>query len=64
MTTEQTYVPRVRQRYLDEVGPQLASEFGHDNRMQWPTLSKIAVKTSVSARRSTTRTRWTLRRTT
>ena len=43
MTTEQTYVPRVRQRYLDEVGPQLASEFGHDNRMQWPTLSKIAV---------------------
>jgi large subunit ribosomal protein L5 len=43
MTTDQTYIPRVRQRYLDEIGPQLASEFGYENRMQWPTLTKIAV---------------------
>ncbi len=43
MTTDQTYIPRVRQRYLDEVGQQMASEFGYVNRMQWPTLSKIAM---------------------
>ncbi len=43
MTTEPTYVPRMRQRYLEEVGNQLAAEFGYDNRMQWPALSKIAV---------------------
>ncbi len=43
MTTDQTYIPRVRQRYLDEVGQQMASEFGYANRMQWPTLSKIAM---------------------
>ena len=43
MTTETTYIPRMRQRYLDEVGQQLASEFGYENRMQWPTLSKISV---------------------
>lgn len=43
MTTDTTYIPRMRQRYLDEVGQQLASEFGYDNRMQWPTLSKISI---------------------
>ncbi len=35
--------PRLRQRYLDEVKAKLTEEFGYDNVMKVPTLSKVTV---------------------
>ena len=41
MTAEATYVPRLKQRYQQEVVPALTGEFGYANPMQVPALSKI-----------------------
>ncbi|MDP6607192.1 MAG: 50S ribosomal protein L5 [Dehalococcoidia bacterium] len=43
MTTATTYVPRLRQRYLDEVVEVLTREFNYRNPMQVPTFTKVAV---------------------
>ena len=41
------YVPRLKQRYLDEVVPELRKQFGYDNIMEVPRLVKIAVNKGV-----------------
>ncbi|HVM13290.1 MAG TPA: 50S ribosomal protein L5 [Egibacteraceae bacterium] len=49
MTTTEapTYVPRLKQRYLDEIRPQLQSQLGLPNIMQVPRLDKIVVNVGV-----------------
>src|SRR5688572_20566662 len=42
-----TYVPRLKQRYNDEVRSQLKEQLGLDNVMQVPRLSKIVVNMGV-----------------
>src|ERR671928_970079 len=44
--TERT-IPRLKQRYRDEILPQLREEFGYRNVMQVPTLVKIKVNMGV-----------------
>jgi len=45
-TAERPY-PRLKQRYRDEIAPALRTEFGFDNVMQVPTLTKIVVNVGV-----------------
>jgi large subunit ribosomal protein L5 len=45
-TAERPY-PRLKQRYRDEIAPALRTEFGFDNVMQVPTLTKIVVNMGV-----------------
>jgi large subunit ribosomal protein L5 len=40
-------VPRLKERYRNEIAAALRSEFGHANVMQVPTLTKIVVNTGV-----------------
>lgn len=44
---EEKYVPRLKQRYQDEVVPALTTQFGYDNVMQVPRLVKISVNKGV-----------------
>lgn len=44
---EEKYVPRLKQRYLDEVVPALTKQFGYGNVMQVPRLVKISVNKGV-----------------
>ena len=44
---EEQYVPRLKQRYQDEVVPALTKQFGYDNPMQVPRLVKISVNKGV-----------------
>jgi len=46
-TTESRIAPRLKTRYRDEIVPALKSEFGHDNVMQVPGLTKIVVNMGV-----------------
>ncbi len=46
-TTETTYVPRLKQRYHDDVRPALQSQLGLPNIMQVPRLEKIVVNMGV-----------------
>lgn len=46
-TGTDTYVPRLKQRYLDEVLPTLKDEFGYTSRMQAPRLEKIVINKGV-----------------
>ena len=48
-TTERTErtVPRLKQRYRDEIAPALNTEFGFDNVMQIPRLVKVVVNMGV-----------------
>jgi large subunit ribosomal protein L5 len=46
-TTDQTYVPRLKRRYRDEIVPQLQQQLGLANVMQVPRLQKIVVNTGV-----------------
>jgi large subunit ribosomal protein L5 len=39
--------PRLKQRYLDEIVPQLRSDFGYANVMQVPNVTKIVVNMGV-----------------
>jgi large subunit ribosomal protein L5 len=41
------YVPRLKQRYRDEVVPRLQAELGYANMMQAPTVEKIVVNMGV-----------------
>ena len=45
-TAERPY-PRLKQRYRDEIAPALRTEFGFDNVMQVPTLTKIVVNMGI-----------------
>jgi large subunit ribosomal protein L5 len=45
--TAQRPYPRLKQRYRDEIAPALRTEFGFDNVMQVPTLTKIVVNMGV-----------------
>jgi large subunit ribosomal protein L5 len=46
-STEQAVVPRLKQRYRDELVPALRDEFGFANVMQVPTVSKVVVNMGV-----------------
>ena len=45
--TPEDYVPRLRQRYHDEVVPRLRKEFGIDNIMAVPRIEKISLNMGV-----------------
>ena len=45
--TGQRSRPRLKQRYLDEIVPQLRSDFGYANVMQVPNVTKIVVNMGV-----------------
>jgi large subunit ribosomal protein L5 len=47
MSTTETYQPRLKVRYRDEIRPQLQRELELDNIMQVPTLTKIVVNMGV-----------------
>jgi len=44
---EEQYVPRLKERYQQEVIPALTKQFGYDNPMQVPRLVKISVNKGV-----------------
>ena len=44
---KQRVIPRMQQRYLDEVRPALQKEFGYANPMQVPKLDKIVINMGV-----------------
>ena len=44
---EEQYVPRLKQRYQEEVVPALKKQFGYDNPMRVPRLIKISVNKGV-----------------
>jgi large subunit ribosomal protein L5 len=46
-TQETAQRPRLKQRYLDEIVPQLRSDFGYANVMQVPNVTKIVVNMGV-----------------
>ncbi|MDD6461344.1 MAG: 50S ribosomal protein L5 [Bifidobacteriaceae bacterium] len=41
--------PRLKQKYIDEIVPELEKEFKHDNPMQIPRLTKVVVSMGVGA---------------
>ncbi len=44
---EENYIPRLKQRYNDEIVEALTKQFGYDNTMQVPRLVKISVNKGV-----------------
>jgi large subunit ribosomal protein L5 len=46
-TTEETYVPRLKQRYNDELRPRLKDELGVESIMQVPRITKITLNMGV-----------------
>jgi large subunit ribosomal protein L5 len=46
-TAQETYVPRMKQRYRDELRPQLQEELGLSSIMQVPTIAKITLNMGV-----------------
>ncbi|MHA3705157.1 50S ribosomal protein L5 [Jatrophihabitans sp. YIM 134969] len=49
MSAPTTTLPRLKQRYRDEIAPALKDEFSLANAMQVPTLSKVVVNMGVGA---------------
>src|SRR4051812_5705681 len=47
MTAPEKTMPRLRQRYLDEISPGLREQFGYDNVMQTPGVVKVVVNMGV-----------------
>ena len=47
MTAPEKTVPRLRQRYLDEIAPGLREQFEYDNVMQVPGVVKVVVNMGV-----------------
>ena len=45
--TEANYTPRLKTRYQDEIRGKLSEQFGYDNVMQIPGLTKIVVNMGV-----------------
>jgi len=46
-TTETPAIPRLKQRYRDEIHGAMLAEFGYPNVMQVPTITKIVVNMGV-----------------
>ena len=46
---EQTYIPRMKQQYLDVIKGDLTKEFGYGNVMQVPRLDKVVLNMGVGA---------------
>jgi large subunit ribosomal protein L5 len=46
-TTTERALPRLKQRYREEIAPALREEFGYSNVMQVPSLTKIVVNMGV-----------------
>ena len=46
-TAAKTAAPRLKQRYRDEIGPELRKQFSYDNVMQIPGLTKVVVNMGV-----------------
>ena len=46
-TTAERTLPRLKQRYRDEIAAQLREQFGYGNVMQTPTLTKVVVNMGV-----------------
>ena len=46
-TAEPRALPRLKQKYREEIAPALHTEFGYDNVMQIPGLTKIVVNMGV-----------------
>jgi large subunit ribosomal protein L5 len=44
---EQTYIPRLKQQYLDVIKGELTKEFGYKNVMQVPRLDKVVLNMGV-----------------
>src|SRR5450755_29789 len=44
---EKTAAPRLKQRYRDEIGPELRKQFSYGNVMQVPGLTKVVVNMGV-----------------
>jgi large subunit ribosomal protein L5 len=47
MSVETKYIPRLYQKYRDEVVPKLVARFGYKNPMEVPKLVKIVVNMGV-----------------
>jgi len=47
MATEAPALPRLKERYREEIAPALKEEFGYGNVMQIPGLTKIVVNMGV-----------------
>ena len=47
MTAPEKTLPRLRQRYLDEISPGLREQFGYENVMQIPGVVKVVVNMGV-----------------
>ncbi|MQA06292.1 MAG: 50S ribosomal protein L5 [Streptosporangiales bacterium] len=47
MSTQTTERPRLRQRYLDEIAPELRKQFEYANIMQVPSVAKVVVNMGV-----------------
>ncbi|MBO0828879.1 MAG: 50S ribosomal protein L5 [Streptosporangiales bacterium] len=47
MATATSELPRLRQRYQDEIAPELTRQFGYANVMQVPTVTKVVVNMGV-----------------
>ena len=45
--TEANYTPRLKTRYQDEIRGKLSEQFGYENVMQIPGLTKIVVNMGV-----------------
>lgn len=46
-TTEERIVPRLKQRYREEIAPAMRERFGYTNPMQIPSVTKISVNMGV-----------------
>ena len=54
-TVQETYVPRLKQRYNDELRPQLQEQLGLSSIMQAPTIAKITLNMGVGEAKNDTK---------
>jgi large subunit ribosomal protein L5 len=45
--SEPAYIPRLKQRYVDEIRPKLIERFGYANTMQVPRLEKVVLNMGI-----------------
>ena len=53
--TQETYVPRLKQRYEDEIRDRLKKRLGYSSAMQVPRLEKITVNMGVGEAKTNAR---------
>jgi large subunit ribosomal protein L5 len=49
MATTETYLPRLKQQYLEETVPALMEKFGYKSIMQVPKITKISINKGIGA---------------